>query len=130
MSREGQIAELLKSHGAVLARTKKHNVWKLKDGRSWTTPKTPSCSRSAENNYHDLLKFLGVKAERRKRAGERRAKQGTAKAALQLEPLPPVRDWRETLKQISVAPKFNEPICGLKRTFKKPLHVIMERVFG
>lgn len=49
-----EVMRLLKEHGAVLERTKKHAVWRFPDGRSFALPTSPSRSSSWDNNLHDL----------------------------------------------------------------------------
>lgn len=63
---QNEIDALLKEHGAVLDRTKKHRVWKLPDGRIWVQGSTPSDVRAARNNLAQLRKMLGVEREIRK----------------------------------------------------------------
>jgi hypothetical protein len=49
-----QVEDLLKEHGAVLTRTRKHNVWKFPDGRTFTTAKTASDLHSWANSLQQL----------------------------------------------------------------------------
>lgn len=69
-----EAVRILKEHGAEVVRTKKHVVWRLPDGRSWTMPSTPSDPCAWKNNLSDLRLFLGLNGERGK-PGERRPKK-------------------------------------------------------
>lgn len=85
MDVDAEIRSLLKEHGAVLERTKKHKVWSFPDGRIWVEGSTPSDVRAARNNLSDLRKMLGVKREIRKNP-ERKHKTGVnGKQAYQSE---------------------------------------------
>ena len=79
MARRGddydQIVTLLREHGATLARSNKHWVWKLPDGRIWTVPMSPSDCHSYRNNLSDLKSLLGVKHRGKAVVGERRPKR-------------------------------------------------------
>jgi hypothetical protein len=61
MDPRDEATELLIEAGATVARQKKHEVWKLPDGRIWTRSKTPSDSHSDQNNLSDLKKMLGIR---------------------------------------------------------------------
>lgn len=61
MDLRDEATELLIEAGAKVARHKKHEVWKLPDGRIWTRSKTPSDSHSDQNNLSDLKKMLGIR---------------------------------------------------------------------
>lgn len=84
---------LLKAHGAELVRTKKHKVWKLPDGRSWTMASSPSCAHSWKNNLHDLKNFLKVNDPERGKPGARRPKKSKVRRSGSL-PMPPVEPVR------------------------------------
>lgn len=62
-----RVLYLLKSHKAKLLRKKKHYVWRLSDGRKWVTPNTASDTAAWQNNYTDLRKALGYKAQEKTR---------------------------------------------------------------
>ncbi len=51
---------ILTSIGAQIVRHKKHEIWQLPGGRTWTRSKTPSDSHSDLNNLSDLKRELGV----------------------------------------------------------------------
>ena len=67
-----QILEILKSHGAVLVRQTKHDVWKFPDGTAWTIAQSPSCPFSYQKNLADLRNKLGLNDPNRGQPGERR----------------------------------------------------------
>jgi hypothetical protein len=54
-----ELRKMLKECGAVLVRDKNHQVWRLKNGKNFVCPKTPSDWRVAKNNIRDLRKALG-----------------------------------------------------------------------
>lgn len=70
-----EVIHLLKSHGAVLVRTKKHQIWKMPDGRSYTMPSSPSCPFAWKNSLTDLRTFLGINDPERGKPGARRPKK-------------------------------------------------------
>jgi hypothetical protein len=99
------IDSLLKQHGAVLVRQKKHYVWRLPDGRIWVHSKTASDVRSLKNSYSDLCRLLGVKDVRRKNP-ERKPKTGVRQAVAELPGRDvTVRDLRSQIK-LAVARSF------------------------
>jgi hypothetical protein len=65
---------LLKQHGACLVRQNGHGVWRLPDGKMFTTPSTPSDCRAWKNSLSDLRRILGVNDPSRGVPGERREK--------------------------------------------------------
>src|SRR6266699_1375539 len=60
MSPHDQIAKLLNDHGAVLIRQRKHQIWRLPDGRSVTIASTPSDHRAAWKTVALLRRDLGL----------------------------------------------------------------------
>ncbi len=58
MNPQQQVMTLLHKNGAELLRQKRHFVFRLRSGRRWITPKTPSDSRSWRNNLADLKRTL------------------------------------------------------------------------
>lgn len=69
-----EITRLLREHGAILARTKRHMVYKFPDGRTFTMASTPSDFRAANNQLRDLKHTLGLFGTRGV-PGERRDKK-------------------------------------------------------
>lgn len=61
---EVEIARILREHKAVLARTKRHFVYKFPSGRTFTMASTPSDYRAASNQLRDLKRTLGLFGER------------------------------------------------------------------
>ena len=57
---ERKIHELIREHGGHLTRTKKHNVYRFPDGRTYTMAQTPSDVRAAMNQLSDLKRLLGL----------------------------------------------------------------------
>jgi hypothetical protein len=83
----GRILALLKAHGAVLARSKRHRVWQFPDGRVFALASTPSDHRAEANQYADLRKLLGLSgggaegARRERKAKHPRQSRGVAAPA-------------------------------------------------
>lgn len=75
MDFERETLALLKEHGAVLERSKKHRVYRFPDGKIFVMGSTWSDRFSEENNYRDLLKLLNIRREVIKNP-ERRRKPG------------------------------------------------------
>lgn len=76
MDKSREIESILKEHGAVLHRRKKHLVWRFPDGKIFIQASTASDERSIANNLGDLKKLLGLQSEHKE--GERRVKTRTA----------------------------------------------------
>lgn len=81
---------LAKEHGGVLARQRKHRVWKFPDGRIFVMPSTPSDRKAEANSMSDLRRFLGIKREIVKNP-DRKAKQGTGAAKAKIVTRPKKR---------------------------------------
>lgn len=60
MSIEKQISNHLRSIGAVLVRSKKHNVWRLRNGRILVTSQSPSDFRAFNNVLRDIKRLEAV----------------------------------------------------------------------
>jgi|SRR6185437_2346872 len=69
---EQEAIRLLKEHGAVLERTKKHRIWRFPDGKIHVMPSTPSCPHAWKNQLSDLKRFLNLVPSDRGKAGVRR----------------------------------------------------------
>ena len=68
--------EMLESARMVLDRSRKHQVWKHPDGRSFTMSSTPSDSQAVHQQIRSLRKFLGLARPVRHRNPERKPKKG------------------------------------------------------
>ena len=55
------ITEELKRIGAVLIRQKRHQVWRLPDGRNYVMAKTPSDWRAQQKQISALRRMLAAK---------------------------------------------------------------------
>jgi len=55
------IQQQLKRCGAVLVRQRKHQIWRLPNGRNFVMAATPSDWRAAQKQIHDLRRLLRVK---------------------------------------------------------------------
>lgn len=126
-----KIHELLKTHGAILERTKKHKVWRFPDGRIWVVSGSPSCIRAHRNNYHSLCGFLGVKEVRRKNP-YRKEKIGVGRTPDFKPAEVIVHDFRDTLAAIKKY--FRPDVCAgtmwLERVPRSPWAIILRRIFG
>jgi hypothetical protein len=69
---EVEVDRLLRESGAVLARNKKHEVWKIPGGKTFVKASTPSDRRATANQLSDLRKVLEVEDPERGKPGERR----------------------------------------------------------
>lgn len=72
MEKKNEIHKLLQVNNAKLIRSKKHEVWKLPNGKKFTRSKTPSDHRASDQSLCELRKVLEIKSvssigERRKR---------------------------------------------------------------
>ncbi len=54
MSTQKQVSNHMRSIGAVLVRSNKHNVWKLTNGRVVVTSQSPSDHRAFRNVLRDI----------------------------------------------------------------------------
>jgi hypothetical protein len=87
-----EVMRILREHGAVLERTKKHKIWRFPDGRIHVLPGSPGCAHAWKNQLHDLRNFLelnegrGEPGERRPRKSKRaRVRTIGAEAAVDVE---------------------------------------------
>ena len=68
--------ELLKKLGAVLVRTKRHNVWRLPNGATVVTSQSPSDRRAEANRISDIRhKMKLVDATPKLKTGKRRKRK-------------------------------------------------------
>jgi hypothetical protein len=58
---EREVLTTLNRAGAVLARQRKHKIFRFPDGRIWVLPKSPSDTRAWLNNLCNLRRRLGVR---------------------------------------------------------------------
>ena len=75
MAAYDDLMALLEEHGMVLDRSRKHQVWKHPDGRSFTMSSTPSDTHAVHQQIRSLRKFLGIARPKRHRNTERREKK-------------------------------------------------------
>lgn len=75
MDYRSEVQRLLEESGAVLLRSKKHQVWQLPNGKKFVRSQTPSDQHSDRNNFSDLRRVLGIVDETRGQEGERREKK-------------------------------------------------------
>lgn len=74
-SMKNKVEDLLKQSGAVLIRSKRHQVWRLSNGKTFVRSKTPSSRNTDKKIYADLRNLLGIRDETRGQAGQRRPKK-------------------------------------------------------
>lgn len=79
MTHRQRCTALLDRLGAVLVRHKRHEIWRLPDGRIHTRSCTPSDHHSDLNNLKDLERQAGIRAEPRKTPSSGREKRAKAK---------------------------------------------------
>ena len=53
-----KIVVLLREHGAVLKKSKKHSHWVFPSGAAWIVPRSPKSDSGFYHNLADLKKFL------------------------------------------------------------------------
>lgn len=58
MDYHAAVLELLKASGFVHEHRNRHDVWRRDDGKTWTTPLTPSDVRAWQNNHSDLRRLV------------------------------------------------------------------------
>lgn len=75
MDADIEVNRLLAECGAVLVRNKKHEVWKLPNGGTFTRAATPSDHRAHLNQLTDLRRELGIVDPERGKPGERRQRK-------------------------------------------------------
>lgn len=82
MNAEQEIERLLREDGATLARDKKHLVWRLSNGNTFTQAHTPGDRMTRKAELSDLRMALGLTGnDGRGTPGERRQKKLKGKAA-------------------------------------------------
>jgi hypothetical protein len=106
MNAEQEIIRLLREHGAVWERQRKHTVYRFPDGRIYVVPFSPSDHHSVNNSLSDLRKLLGIQREIHKNP-KRTHKSGVGKQLYRTSEVPgPQRTHREQLWPI----RFTVPI--------------------
>jgi hypothetical protein len=128
--------EILRSHGAVLARQRKHEVWKFPDGRTFVRASTPSDVNGDRNSLRQLKRLLGLDGERgiEGERRERRAKKNH-KPVERVFISGPTRSFdglRDVLMQVvrSHAPRHTCCYPMHRQTvLRTPLSVFMRRVW-
>ena len=70
-----EVDRLLAESGAVLARSKGHEIWKLPNGKTFTRASTPSDWRAPMNQLSDLRRELGIVDPEQGKPGERRERK-------------------------------------------------------
>lgn len=133
MNDREEVEALIRQHGGVLERQKKHRVYRFPDGRSFTIASTPSDSVHAErNNLTDLRHFLGIKREIHKNP-RRRRKPGAPAPAIPPPPPAPLIDFRSKVASLlRVKPFRPRPCClpvHLERLPRTPLFAILLHLF-
>jgi hypothetical protein len=63
MDPRSQATRILNSIGAVLVRKRKHEVWRLPDGKNWVRSSTPSDCHSDLNNLSQLKRTTGLEEQ-------------------------------------------------------------------
>jgi hypothetical protein len=93
------VEALIKAHGGVLKRQRKHQVWSFPNGRTLTLSVSPSDFRAEKQMLTDLRKLVGI--ERRSRKNPQRKRKPGAARKLDFEPSG-VRfeEWRSQLTRI------------------------------
>jgi hypothetical protein len=61
MSPQREVFTILNDAGAVLARQRKHKIFRFQDGHIWVVPSSPSDSRAWLNNLAGLRRRLGLR---------------------------------------------------------------------
>jgi hypothetical protein len=99
MHERKDVEALIKAHGGVLKRQRKHQVWRFPDGRILTLSVSPSDFRAEKSMHTDLRKLLGIERESRKNPQRKRKPGVTHK--LDFEPSGVrLREWRSQLARI------------------------------
>lgn len=75
MNAELEVARIIKEHGGVLTRTKKHKIFKFPNGETFTQSSTPGSDTSWANHLCDLRKTLGIADPDRGKPGDRRERK-------------------------------------------------------
>lgn len=136
MNDREEVEALIRTHGGVLVRSRKHRVYRFPDGRCFTLSSTPGDSVHAElNNLTDLRHFLGIKREIHKNPN-RRSKQGRkAVRPRYIAPIAPapLTDWKRKLSGLLITPRFRPRPCRtavhLETLPRTPLFAILLHLF-
>lgn len=130
-----EIATLLKQHGAVLERQRKHQVWRFPDGRIYVQASTPSDSVcNDQNDLCQLRRMLGITRETNKNP-QRRTKRGAPRGPVVYEPIPirpaRVKGLANLRFRSLVAPKYRDcfPV-RIQRVPMTPVWAILLHLFG
>ena len=63
MSTEDEIRKLLRDHGAVLIRQRKHAIYRFPDGRIFSMSSTPSARSAPFDTLRTLRRMLGIERD-------------------------------------------------------------------
>jgi hypothetical protein len=55
-----EVLTILRTAGATLARQRKHQIFRFRDGKIWVLPSSPSDAHAWRNNLSDLRRRLGI----------------------------------------------------------------------
>jgi hypothetical protein len=73
------VVDIAKQHGAVLKRSRKHQIFELPTGANWVIPNTPSDVNGGANALGTLSKLLGIKRSDLKSTAPLRATRAHSK---------------------------------------------------
>jgi len=93
-----KLTVLLRQYGCTLKRQKKHQVWSLPNGKTFTRAATPSDRRAANNSLSDLKRELGL-TKQTATVGVRRERKAKIK-----------RDNRPTFNAVPVNPALADQL--------------------
>ena len=105
MAAYDELMALLEEHRMVLDRSRKHQVWKHPDGRSFTMSSTPSDTHAVHQQIRSLRKFLGIARPKQHRNTERKVKrtnhQHVPLASLTPSAIPAKPTWQGQLAKVA-----------------------------
>jgi len=93
------VEALIKAHGGVLKRQRKHQVWRFPDGRTLTLSVSPSDFRAERGMLTDLRKLVGIERESRKNPQRKRKPGVTHKSDFEPSGVR-FEEWRIQLNRI------------------------------
>lgn len=134
MNDREEVEALIKAHGGVLVRSRKHRVYRFPDGRTFTLASTPGDAYCGErNNLADLRNFLGVKREIHKNPSRRHKHGGKPSRTRYIAPVPPTPliDWKQKLAGLLQVAAYR-PCCVpvyLQPLPRTPLFAILLHIF-
>jgi len=106
---DDELMDMLKQNGMVLVRSRKHQIWKHPDGRSFVMASTPSDFQAVHQQIRSLRKFLGQARPERRKNTEKKRKQTNHEQ----------KTWTLTPSAIPVKPTWQGQLAAIAKEIRQ-----------